>query len=708
MICAEDEIGISDDHSGIMVLRDDAIPGEPLSTYLARSGLPTQDVVLDISITPNRPDAICHIGVARDVSALCHVPLQYPTVQVPTVGGDTAQRVSVTIECSDKCQRYVAMLVSGVTVADSPTWLKQRLEAIGLRPINNIVDVTNFVMHECGQPLHAFDYHDIAGSAIVVRESRAGEHIKTLDGKERHLPLGTVLICDARRPVAIGGIMGAANSEVTDSTTEVLIESAYFDPSTTRRSARALGIDTDASYRFERGVNAEGQAWAAARAAMLIAKITGGSIADGMAEAQASPPIMPTLKLRHHRISRILGVEIPPPEIERILSALGFTLSTMADDAWQVRVPSYRPDVSREIDLIEEVIRIHGLDNIPAPSRTQVSSTAPPARPEERLRIEAYGVMRGRGYREIYTNSLLSKSEAQRFCSPILGVKGSVAETVNAVSQSMTTLRPSLLPGILQVMRHNQHHGREELRFFEFGHVFHRTQETAPYIPGFSEHDGLVMALSGVVGPTEWGSRRRAADFFDLKGDVESLLNVLRLPNIRTKTYNEPSALTSYHSVLYIGKNEICRMGRLIDVVSEAYDIKAPVFFAEFNWTRLVSYARSATARQYAPFSRYPVVRRDLSLEISRSISAHQLMRTIRKANRDLLKEVTVFDLYADKDLDPFTHRIAFSLYFGARRNLQDREVDRAVQFILTALKRHHGARLYGSDVQTNGKRGRS
>ena len=696
MICAEDELGISDDHSGIMVLHPEAIPGTPFAAYLGDAGLPAQDLVLDINITPNRPDATCHIGVARDVSTLCNVPLMRPEIAMPIPGGDAARDVSVDIQCPDLCRRYVAMVVHNVTIGPSPRWLQQRLQSIGLRPINNVVDITNFVMYECGQPLHAFDYDELAGRKIIVRESTAGEVLTTLDGKDRELPRGTVLICDAKRAVAIGGIMGAENSEVTDATVNVLIESAYFDPATTRRSARALGLSTDASYRFERGVDASGQVWAAARAAELMTQLAGGTVVSGHVDAHPKPVTMPTVTLRHSRISRILGTEIPEADVERILSTLGFEMGICVPGTWQWKVPPYRPDVSLEVDLVEEVARIYGYNNIPLPSGTHLQGKAPRSRPADTLRSDAYGLLGGRGYREIYTNSLLSRADAEQFCSPALGARGPAVETLNAVSQSMTTLRPSLLPGVLAVMKHNQNHGQEVLRFYEFGHVFHRVKDMVAYIPGFSEYDALIMAISGPLGPAEWGTRSRAADFFDLKGDVETLLTTLRVPKVTMHPSHEPTSLTRYHVVIRSGNTEIGYMGQLRQEISTAKDIKAPVFFAEFNWTRLVLSADRNAARRYTPVSRYPVVTRDLSLMVDRSIPTGQMEHTIRAAGKPLLSDVTVFDIYSDKEHSPSQQSIAFSLRFAAQRTLRDKEVDRMVKKIVDALHRQHKATLRG------------
>ena len=696
MLCAEDELGLSDDHSGILVLGSEAVPGTSLEQHLVETGQVARDTVLDLAITPNRPDAICHLGVARDVAALRDAPLHRPRVFMPEVGGDVAKHVSVSIECPDKCRRYVALMVNGVTVGESPRWLQQRLEAIGLRPINNVVDITNFVMYECGQPLHGFDYDTLAKQSIVVRESVPGESFVTLDGKERNLPLGSVLICDGEKPVAIGGIMGGENSEVTATTTTVLIESAYFDPSATRRTARALGLSTDASYRFERGVDSDGQVWAAARAASLMADLAGGTVVRGMVDCHPNPVSMPTVELRFDRIQTILGITVPHDEVVRILTALGFGTKPAGPGALKVTVPPNRPDVSLEIDLIEEVARIHGLDNIPTPGATMLPGHVPSARPYDVLRAKTYEVLCGRGYREIYTNSLLPRAEAEVFCDPVLGAAGGVAETINAVSRSMTSLRPSLVPGALAAMGHNQNHGQDALRFFEFGHVFYKVDEDAAYVPGYQEFDALILAISGAAGPPEWDGQPRMVDYYDLKGDVETLLDSLRVPHVRLEPVARPSALTAFHTIIRAGRTEIGRMAQLDADVTADRDIKQPVLVAEFNWTRLVLHTQDHLSYQYQPINRYPAVLRDLSVIVDCSVTAMDMLQTMRSAGRPLIQDAHVFDLYEGKELGAGKKSLAFSLRFGAQRTLRDHEVDKAIADIMLALNDHFGAEIRG------------
>ncbi|NNE71968.1 MAG: phenylalanine--tRNA ligase subunit beta, partial [Rhodothermales bacterium] len=367
MICAEDELGLGDDHDGIMVLADDAPLGKSFAEYLSGQGILTSDISIDLAITPNRPDAISHLGVARDVGALAETPVTRPDVKVPANGGPAADAFSVDIQAPDGCHRYTGILVRGVTIGESPQWMRARLESVGLRPVNNVVDITSYVMYECGQPLHAFDFDQLAGARIIVRRSKPGQVFTTLDGKERKLPDGTLMIADGDRDVAVAGVMGGENSEVSDQTVNVLIESAWFNPADIRKASKALQLQTDASYRFERGVDPTGQPWAAARAAELMRDLAGGEIVDGMVDANPVAWTPRTLELRHARITTVLGIEVPTDACERLLRAIGFEVRGDGTP-WQVTVPPFRPDVEREIDLIEEVARLYGLDQIPVPS----------------------------------------------------------------------------------------------------------------------------------------------------------------------------------------------------------------------------------------------------------------------------------------------------------------------------------------------------
>ena len=688
MICAEDELGLSDDHSGIMVLTDDAEVGETFDDYLCRRGLFARDAMLDIAVTPNRPDAICHIGVARDVAALTSTMVVRPNVELPRVDGETARQVIVDIKCPEACRRYVALLVLGVTIRDSPPWLKQRLESVGLRSINNVVDITNYVMYECGQPLHAFDYNRIRGGHIVVRQSTEGERFTTLDGKDHVLMEGTVLICDAERSVALGGMMGGANSEVDETTTNVLIESAWFDPSTTRRAARKLGLSTDASYRFERGVDSDGQVWAAARAARLMVDLGGGTLVSGMVDAHPNPIEMPVLELRLARMAQVLGIDVPRSEVVRILRALEFRVDEAEGDILRCRVPTHRPDVEREIDIIEEVARIYGYDAIAEPPRTPLPSFVPSERQADLLRSATNTYLVGRGYREIVTNSLLRKDEAERFIDSALGRTGPVVETLNAVSQSMTTLRPRLLPGMLRVIEHNQNHGQRALRFYEFGHVFQRTNGAGTFIYGYDEGEAFIMGVTGPDAPTAWDRTSREADIFDLKGDVEAVFEQLRVPRVVFEAHNEASPLTDYRIMVYSGGVALGSIARF------RADLRTPVYFAEFDWAQLVHLCGAHASTTYRATERHPTVERDIAVVVAKSEAVGPMTAAIRKSGGPMLKSVEVFDLYQGERIGADVKSVAFALRFGAGKTLKDEEVDHRVSAIVRRLAKTFGAKL--------------
>ncbi|MEM1126428.1 MAG: phenylalanine--tRNA ligase subunit beta [Bacteroidota bacterium] len=697
MICAEDELGLSDDHGGIMVLDPDAEVGHSFQAYLEARGRQVVDHVLDIAITPNRPDAVSHLGVARDVAALTGRTLCREKVALPAAGGAAAEAVRVQIEAPEACPRYVAMLVRGVTVGPSPEWLQQRLVAVGLRPINNLVDITNYVMYECGQPLHAFDYDQLAGPAIVVRPAKAGEPFVTLDGKERTLPAGTLLICDAERPVAIAGVMGGENSEVSEATTNVLIESAYFDPSTVRQAAKALGLQTDASYRFERGVDTDGQVWAAARAAALMVKLGGGTLVPGHMDAHPHVLTPPTLTLRRSRIAQVLGVDVSAAEVEQYLGGLGFGLETDQGDVFTVTVPTYRPDIEREIDLVEEVARLYGYDHIPLPSHTPIPNRTPLEPASEALRRSTRDLLRGLGYREIYTNSMLAKEVSVRFNQPVLGGSGrdeDVVQTLKPISQEMGTLRPSLLPGLLEVMVHNQNHGQQALRFFEFGHVFLRTERPDTVVPGYAEHEALILGLSGPRTQMRWDGAPTLVDLFDLKGDVATLLDSLRVRRLRETPVHEPAAVAAYHVALTMGSARVGLLAEIPAALAESYGFRQPVYYAELNWSLLSERATDPGAVAYAPINRYPVVERDLAVVVAAAEPVGAMLATIRNAGGALLVDADVFDVYTGSGIPAGQKSVAFALRFGADRTLRDKEVDGRVRAIVKKVTDQHHATL--------------
>ena len=696
MICAEDELGLSDNHDGIMVLDADAEIGDAFSDYLEKRSVRFQDFVIDASITPNRPDSISHIGVARDIAAIVKTPLNVPEVDVPTAVGGVDGLIDIDIEAPEACRRYAAMVVQGVEIKESPDWLKQRLTTIGLRPRNNIVDITNYVMYECGQPLHAFDYDQIAGKKIVVRFNKGGEAFTTLDSKERTLPEHTLLICDGDRPVALAGIMGGENSEVTDQTVNVLIESAYFDPSTIRKTAKGLSLQTDASYRFERGVDSNGQVWAAARAAELMAELGGGTIVAGVKDAHPMPITPPVIDVRHQRIETIIGCPVEPSDVVRMLTSIGFNVDEKAG-RYSCTVPGFRPDVEREIDVIEEVARLYGYNNIPEPAHTVVPNVTPRVEPEMILRRQVKSLLLGLGFRETYTNSMLRKEVAETFNVPLLtGGEGDVVETLKPISQEMAALRPSLLPGLLSVIGYNQNRGQRALRLMEFGHVFQAGMDEQSLIQGYKEHTSLILCMCGPFEQVYWGSKVDNVTFHDLKGVVEALLQNLGEVEVdvdMVPVYEE-TPVTAYHLALEIKGEPIGVIAAVSEEQQKAYSLRDQVFVAELNWSALLPYLSSPLSTEFQQFSRFPVVDRDLAIQIEEGLAVGDLLRDMQRVGGKLLKHVHVFDVYQGEQVEQGMKSIAFGLRFGANKTLKDKEVDRSVEAIVRSLNKNFGAEL--------------
>ncbi len=698
MICAADELGLGDDHAGIMILEDSAVVGEPFATYLSAQGMSLSDSAIDISITPNRPDAISHLGIARDVAALTGAAVVRPLVRIPSEGGSAEKQVRITIENPELCSRYTGVLVKNVTIQDSPEWMKQRLIAIGLRPRNNIVDITNYVMYECGQPLHAFDFDQVAGGQIVVKATKGITKFTTLDSKERELPSGTLMICDAKREVAIAGIMGGENSEVSASTKTVLIESAYFDPSSIRRTSKALQLQTDASYRFERGIDSEGQGWAALRAAQLMVELAGGQLVDGMVDVHPLPFVPRTVRVRAARVGKIVGVEIDPKEMVRLIKAIGFEVreAVATPTEWDVTVPSFRPDVEREIDVIEEIARLYGFDNIPEPTHSRMPNFVPSVSDARLQRERVRDVLVGAGFRETYTNSMLPAEMSATFNSTSLPAgrfKGEVVHTLNPITTEMSALRPSMLPGLLKVVGHNQNHGQTALRMFEFGRVHSKKKTNLSLVGDYTEVESLIVVCAGNWTNQGWYAEAREADLFDLKGTVDLVLGSVGLLNVRYSP-SSPDPLFSYGVDVLAGKRWIGTIARVADQTSEPFAIRSSTIMAELDWTAISELTSNRSNVRYETISRFPIVERDIAVLVSKDQAVGPILESIARAGQPLLKDVFVFDLYEGKGIDPLKKSVAFGLRFGSDRTLRDNDVDEAVAKVLKAIENEFDAQL--------------
>lgn len=679
MICSESELGLSDDHTGIMVLDESIQTGTPLNDILKME----KDTVFEIGLTPNRPDAACHIGVARDLAAVTETELSNPYTDIDVAGGSIDDRISITISDSEKCHRYVGIMVENVTVQESPEWLKTRLTAIGLRPINNIVDVTNYVLHEIGQPLHAFDYDKIGDHNIDVKSFDEEITFRTLDSIDRKVPAGSLFICDENGPVAIAGVMGGENSEVTDSTQTILIESAYFNPSSIRKTAKSLALQTDSSYRFERGIDPNIQLKAAKRAAELIAEVSGGTIVDGYSDVHPVSIDPIDVDMRVSRVNRLLGTDISAEQAESILNRLEIATSRKDEDTLSCTVPTFRPDISREVDLIEEVGRVYDYNNIPRPETSPFTSPEPLSELEQfHQRVRSFAA--GLNYKEITTNSLLSKKEATVLIDEDLQV-----DTLNPVSQENTTLRPGLLGGFLKALRYNLNRNATSLRFFETGHVFQKSEQ-GTWVDGVQEHVYLLLGVCGLKTAENWQGEPVPFSVFDVKADLEAfLMNFGVCSGLKRNAEDN-------HTLIYsVDDKEIARLFRVDDATLKGFDLNHEAFAAEVNLTQLFELGFAGKTSSYTPVPKFPVFEFDAAFTVDRSVRAGDMAQTIRETAGEILHSVSVFDVYEGETLGKDKKSIAFRLNFlDSNKTLNIKDVEPVVQKIVHSLEKSSGAKL--------------
>jgi len=682
MICSEKELGISDNHSGIIVLDSSLVEGTELSTALGMD-----DVTMEVNITPNRADALSHIGVARDLSAIYDRPLKYPDILTKESGKKSLELASVEIKDSEKCPRYIGKVVSNIEVKESPEWMKKRLKCIGLRPINNVVDVTNYVLHEVGQPLHAFDLDNLAGNKIIVRRAEDNEIFVTLDSKERKMKSSDLMICDDERSVAIAGVMGGENSEVTSNTKNVLIESAYFNASSVRKTAKHLSLSTDASYRFERGTDYNITLWAAKRAAQLIHDTAGGEVAIGEIDAYPNEILSKKVELRFARISKILGYQIPKNETETILRNLGFGILEKSENKLDVQIPSYRSEVEREIDLIEEVARIYGYNNIPEINK--ISITLEEKVDQSEFADKLRNAFNSLGFFEIVTNSMLSESVAQKFGNPV--------SVLNPQSSEMSHIRPSLLPGILTTLSNNIKVGEKDLLLFEIGKIINKKSNSINSFEDFEERESLIAIATGKSVRTKWYSKDKEFDLFELKGSLETILTKL-IPGINLSflTLENSNPLFTNCLRIFAANEEIGLFGKVINKVAESFDVNQFVFAIELNIDKLKKVRSPKNG--FDGLLKFPKVYRDCAFVLDAKIDALKVTEVIKESSTNLLHNVILFDIFQSESLGKLKKSLAFQLeYFDSSRTLTEEEVEKDFRAAIKAVENEFGAQLRGT-----------
>ncbi len=687
MICAEDELGLGHSHDGILVLDPSAVVGTPAATQL---GLKS-DHVLEIGLTPNRTDALGHVGVARDLlAALKHRLGTSHALCLPDVSAfaqdDDARTVAVEVRDTLACPRYAGLTLTQVKVGPSPEWLQQRLTAIGLKPINNVVDVTNFVQHELGQPLHAFDADQLDGGRIVVRTAQVGEHFVTLDGRERSLDASDLIIADATRPACIAGVFGGSASGVSDGTTAVFLESACFDASHVRRTARRHGLNTDASFRFERGVDPEITVYALKRAALLLKEVAGARISSPVIDIDHAPRHRVEVHLTFAELKRVSGLEVAPDEVVRLLESLDFRVRERNAHGLHLQVPAYRVDVKRPIDVVEEVLRIHGYDHIPLPKHLALPAVLQERFTLEQLRDGSGTHLAARGFREVMTPSLVSGERSVKLGAARAEELVSLA---NPLSAELDVLRPTMLFGMLQAMAYNINRQQRDLRFFERGRSYLTAQGTT------HERDVLSLAMTGARWKEGWRSAGGKAALHDLKEELEVLLDRLGL---LAHTVWKPTAhatMEQAHEVLVKGR-AVAIIGTVLPKLLKAHDINQEVHFAECDEVALLELCR-AEREGYVEVPRFPAVRRDLSLLIGQELRYEQLQKAALQAERKLLKEVGLFDVYQGDKLPAGKKSYAMSFVLqDSEKTLTDEQVDKAMGRIRQALEKEFGATLRG------------
>jgi phenylalanyl-tRNA synthetase beta chain len=703
MMCSPQELGLPDKVDGLLILREEAKVGQPFAEYLGRSG---SDVVYDLEITPNRPDLNSVIGIAREISAVTGNPLTLPQIPQPPRlhSKNAAELVAVRLEDANLCPRYTARVICGIKVAPSPEWLKNALEKVGMRSINNVVDVTNFVMLESGQPLHAFDYHLLARGAdaghprIVVRRAHDGEPFETLDGQKRALGNQMLLIADETKPVALAGIMGGQNSEISLSTTDVLLESACFSPQNIRATSKQLDVRTESSYRFERGADIGICDWASRRAAALIQETAGGTMCGGVVDAYPVPCEPKRITLRPSVTNLLLGIDVPADAQVSFLRRLGLETVSVSNTGSEIaerepesmafRVPSFRLDLKREIDLVEEIARMYGIDRIPAtPPRGALGSNSFDLVHDQIG--EARQILTGLGLCEAQGQTLISDTAAR-----LVNESGFVP-LGNPLSSAMNVLRPGLLPGLVEALRHNLSHKNNDVALFEIGRVFAPGRSAAPAakspstsLANAKEERHLAIALTGVRNPLFWsgGDRGATFDLYDLKGILEEFLDQFGVRGFMISRDSAPSGLFFESGSIQLGKFCLGQLGQLRPNLAKSYDLRDAVFIAEVNLDLLL--ARRNTTKAFKPFPTLPSIRRDIAMIVPESISHEHVLQVIKQAKPLNLESIEIFDVFRGKNIPDGQKSVAYALTYRSKdRNLTDAEVNANQEKLVSQLK---------------------
>ena len=694
MLCAEDELGIGRNHEGIMELPADAVVGTPAKEYLHIA----DDYLIGIGLTPNRVDAASHIGVARDLAAYLKSRGENVTLTLPSVDDfkvdDNSRVIEVEVVNSEAAPRYAGITVSGCKIAPSPEWMQNELRAAGINPKNNLVDITNYVLFELGQPLHAFDADHIEGNKVVVRSAAEGEKFVTLDGVERTLTSNDLMICSAERPMCIAGVYGGLESGINDQTVNVFIESAYFHPVWVRKTAKRFGLNTDASFRFERGIDPNIQVYALKRAAMLMKELAGGRITSDIIDINPTPAKHFEFDFSLDRARKLIGKDIPEQTFMTILEALDVEVRGREGDTLKVAVPPYRVDVQREADLIEDVLRVYGYNNIEVSDHVNSTLSYAPKPDKARLQNVASDMLSANGYTEIMSNSLTKSSyyEASTSYPAERCVK-----ILNPLSQDLNVLRQTLLFNALEAVELNVNRRNSNLKMYEVGNCYTFDEAAASEenkLAKYKENYRIGITVTGLATQLAWNSKAEGSSFFTLRAMVERLLKRFGIDIYSLQTEALECDLYADAIALKQGPKEVLRMGVVSPVVRKKFDIKQEVYFAEIDFDQLVKMTKKSKV-EFKELSKFPEVKRDLALLVDKSVSFATLRSIAFATEKKLLKSVSLFDVYEGDKLPEGKKSYALSFILEDKnQTLTDKQIERTMANLQAQLEQKAGAEV--------------
>ncbi len=670
MICAEDEIGLGKSHDGIMVLNGDATIGKLASDFF---GVETH-VVFEIGLTPNRADATSHIGVARDIAAVLNqtaskkLVVNFPAVDDVKTTNNLI--VDVKVEDTERCPRYSSISITNVEVKESPNWLKNKLLSIGLNPINNIVDITNFVLHETGQPLHAFDADKIANKKIIVKTVTDKTKFVTLEGIERTLSDQDLMICDTEKPLCIAGVFGGITAGVTNETKDVFLESAYFNPVTIRKTSKRHGLNTDASFRYERGADPNITIYALKRAAQLIQQIAGGTLASEANDIYPTKINDFEIVFNYNNCDRLIGNQLDRALIKNIITSLGITIIKENDSELKLSVPPFKVDVTREVDVIEEILRVYGYNNVEIPSKMTTSITQKPVPDKEKIINTISDLLVNKGFNEMFSNSLTKKSYYENQTEDLV-------ELLNPLSNELGVMRKTLLYNGLEAIVFNQNRKSPDLSLFEIGKVYSTADGK------YNEINCLSLFVTGKQYQENWGTNKENVNFYHLKGVITTLLERFGINEEKSISENSVSNNFAYGLTISINNKALVQFGEVSTGLQKQFDINQPVYFAQINIDELINIIKKHKVI-YQPISKFPSVRRDLSLLLNTHTKYEALKIAAFKQEKKLLKNVNLFDVYEGKNLEKGKKSYAMSFIFqDENKTLTDNEVDKVMQKLI-------------------------